>query len=389
MRANIKYTSQPTLIEQQQILSLLDAAFNDNIYSTNTRYAYFNGYTSAYPNFVLLKTGDDVIGIAVVAKRKINLLNGIVDALSIGPVAIAPSYQRQGYSGQLMAGVNQLADHFGVTVLYIQGIDGFYNKYAFYTCLAKSKIVFNQIDIVKIRGVSIKPLTASNVNEVRDVYNNNASLCSCTSLRSKEDWDWLVKYCCKTWYFFEPTLVLINDRIIGYFCSDPKDPGRLREAVFDPSEEGIKVFLAGIGIYSQQKSVEKLEVMTWMDSPLYTYAKKNCNADFLQFFKRNGSQMMKILNYQKLLALMNDCVPIACSLKNIECRDDVCIFHFEFSGCSYYINIATKYVPGLVCGFFDFLVVKDFKELAHTFKQNCINYFDKLKSPFFFQGDNL
>jgi len=389
MNEYIKYTSQPNLIEKRQILSLLDEAFIDKIYSANTHYGFFCGYTCDYDNFVLLKKNDDVIGVAIVTKRKINLLNGLADALSVGPVAIDPSFQRQGYSSLLMAGLNDLADQFGVTILYLQGIDGFYNKYDYYTCSSKSKLVFKGKEFNKISGVSIKPLTVLNVNDIKEVYKNNADLCSCTSVRSNEDWDWLVKHGCNTWYFFGPTLVLNNDKPIGYFCSDPKDPARIREAVFDASDEGIQSFFAGLRIYCQRKSVEKSEIMTWIGSPLYTYAKRNCNADFLQFFKKDGSQMMKILNYQKVLDLMSKSGLSDFLINNIECRDDECVFSFEFVENLYPVKIATKYVPGLICGYFDFRVMLGFEEIPPVLKEKVTNFFNNFKPPFFFQGDNF
>jgi len=388
MSASIKYTSQPSLLEQQQILSLLSDAFTNQTISKNTLNGFFSGYRCEYENFVLLLKENTVIGVAIVAKRKINLLNSLVDALSIGPIAIAPSYQQQGYSGQLMGAVNDLADKFGVTVLYLQGIDGFYNKYSFFTCSSKSKLVFKINEIKEMGGVTVNPMSALNIEDVASIYTSNAHECSCTSFRCKEDWDWLLKYGCQTWYFYEPTLVLSNGKPIGYFCTDPEDAGRMREAVCEQSEGSFQAFLAGLTIYSKQKSIEKFEVMTWIGSPLYNFTKKYCNAEFVQFFKDNGSQMMKIHNYSRILELLAGFSSSNFVVKNIENIEGYMVFQIKFDEKLVPIKVAEKFLPGLICGFFDSRIIQNLDDLPQEAKENFENFINSLNSPFFYQGDN-
>lgn len=385
----IKTTSHPDLSEQKQIINLLDVAFNDKIYSTNTHYSFFNGYISNYENFVLLKESNNIIGIAIVAKRKINIFNGFVEALSIGPVAIAPAYQRQGLSNQLMAGVDQLGKQYGITMLYLQGIDGFYNRHGFYACSSKSKLVFKENDIEEVKGITIRPLKTSDIETINEIYQLNSSLNSCTSIRSKEDWDWLVNYASKTWYFFRPTIVLNKGKVIGYFCSDPKQPGRIREAIYYLSDHKIKCFLAGLKVYIQRESAENIELMTWIGSPLYIYTQKYNNAEFIQFFKKNGSQMIKILDYQYIIELINKCLPPTCSIFRIEVGNNCCHILFGCDRGIHSLSIQNKYIPGIISGYFNHSIFQGYDKMDVALKENLFNFINSIKKPFFYQGDNL
>ena len=388
MNVSIKYTSQPSFLEQQQILSLLSDAFTNDSISRNTLNGFFSGYKCEYDNFVLLLEDATVIGVAIVARRKINLLKSVVDALSVGPIAIGTLYQRQGYSGWLMDAVSDLASEFGVAVIYLQGIEGFYDKYSFFTCSSKAKLVFGVNGIDETVDVDIDSISAKNIEDLATIYRSNAHECSCTSLRSKEDWGWLLKYGCQTWYFYEPTVVTYNGKLIGYFCTDPDDPSRIREAVFDQTEEGVQLFLAGLKVYCKQKSIDKFEVMTWIDSPLYAFAKRRGNAVFMQFFKNNGSQMMKIHNHVEIFGLIASCFPLNYVLDNIENADGCTIFHIKFEETIVSIRIAAKYLPGLICGFFSSKIIDNFAELPKVVQKKFADFIDDLKPPFFFQGDN-
>lgn len=388
MSVCIKRTSQPSFLEQQQILSLLSDAFTNDAISRNTLNGFFSGYKSEYDNFILLLKDAIVVGVAIVAKRKINLLNSVVNALSVGPIAISPLQQRQGYSGKLMDAVNEIASDFGVSVIYLQGIDGFYDRHGFFTCSAKAKIIFEVNGLEETADVNIDSMSALNIEDVTTIYKNNANECSCTSLRSKEDWDWLLKYGCQTWYFYEPTVVLYKGRLVGYFCTDEDDPCRIREAIFDQTENGIKLFLAGLKKYCKQKSIDKFELMTWLDSPIYAFAKKIGNAVFMQFFKNNGSQMMKIHNFSEIFGLFASCFPMNYEVEISKSDDGCSVFHIKFEESIGSIKIPAKYFPGLICGFFDSKIIANFDYLPKEIQKSFADLIDNLKPPFFFQGDN-
>jgi predicted N-acetyltransferase YhbS len=390
MNVFVKYTSQPNFSEQQQILSILEEAFDSSIISKNTRHGFFSGYKSDYDNFVLLINGNDVIGVAIVTKRNINLLNSEVSALSIGPIAIAPLHQRQGYSGRLMAGVSDLADRFGVVILYLQGIDEYYHRYDFYTCSSKAKLVFRINEIEEDKNVSIQSMHASDIEFAGAIYSSTARCCSCTSSRTTADWEWLLNHGRQTWYFYEPTLVLNKGHPIGYFCSDPDDASRIREAVCEQPEENIHFFLAGLKEHCKQnKSIEQFEVMTWPGSPIYELSKSQYNSKFQQFFKKNGSQMMKIQNHTKVCELLSASLPlneVRESLLNEECY---MVFEISIKGYMVAIRIPKRYFPGFICGFLGCRVIQNFGELPEEARDYLTSFASNIKPPFFYQGDNF
>ena len=390
MNLFVKYTSQPNLYEQQQILGILSEAFDSTIISKNTQRGFFSGYKSDYDNFVLLINENKIIGVAIVTKRKINLLNSEVSALSIGPVAIAPSHQRLGYSVELLGGVSDLADRFGVAVLYLQGIDEFYNRYDFYTCSSKSKLVFGINDIQEDVNVSIRPMHASDIEFAEAIYNSTASYCSCTSFRTDADWEWLLNHGRHTWYFYEPTLVLNKGRPIGYFCSDPDDASRIREAVCELPEDNMQFFIAGLRKHCIQiKAIEQFEVMTWLGSPFYELSKSQYNSKFLQFFKRNGSQMMKIQNQSAVCGLLAACLPLNEVRECLVNEEYFMVFEISIKGSLLTIRIPKRYFPGFICGFLGCRVIQNFAVLPVEARDYLTSFVSNIKPPFFYQGDNF
>jgi predicted N-acetyltransferase YhbS len=390
MNVFVKYTSRPNLSEQQQILGILTEAFDSSVIAKNTQYGFFSGYKSDYDNFILLINGSAVIGVAIVAKRKINLLNSEVSALSIGPVAIALSHQRQGYSGRLLGAISNIADRFGVAVLYLQGIDDFYDRYDFYTCSSKAKLVFGVNDIEEDENVSIRPMHASDIEFADAIYKSIAKSCSCTSFRTAADWDWLLNHGRQTWYFYEPTLVLNKGRPIGYFSSDPDDASRIREAVCEQPEDNIKFFLAGLREHCKHlKSIGKFEVMTWPGSPFYEFSKSQYNSKFLQFFKRNGSQMMKIQNQSAVCGLLAAYLPLSEVRECLVNKECCVVFEISIKGSLVTIRIPKRYFPGFICGFLGCRAIQNFAVLPREVRDYLTLFVSNIKPPFFYQGDNF
>lgn len=385
----IEYITLPSIADQRQIIALLDSAFQDPIYSTNTKNAFFCGYVSSYCNFVLLKSEETLIGVAIVARRKIKFLNENVDALTTGPLAIDPTFQRQGYSEKLMTGIEELGKKMGVVVIYLQGIDGFYARYGYYSCLSKSKIILKSSHLDNVKKTKCEPLTVSNIAKAVELYDRNMASCSLVSERNADDWHWLVTYARHTWYFYSPMLVTKEDKVVGYFCSDPRAPGRIREAVFGNSYTDISSFLSGLRGYAKLVKVDSLEVMTWIGSPLYQYAKANLDATFLQFIKADGSQVMKIIDQQKCCELINRSILGKFEVESIEQQDQSNIFHVRHQNKKHALTILNRHVPGFLAGYIDDSVIVDLDKVPATLRSKIREFLVRLHPPFICQGDNL
>ena len=171
MSFDLKFLKNQDIVNQNQIIDLLDGAFGNTCYSNNTETSFFTGYESKYPNFILLYKEKVLVGVAIIAKRMIKVLNQKINAITVGPLAIGAPYQRKGYSRPLFLGIEKLAKNLNAELIYLQGLDGFYSKYEYFPYLAKSKIELKIKDLTTKDQVIIKPYAINHLKEIMDLYN--------------------------------------------------------------------------------------------------------------------------------------------------------------------------------------------------------------------------
>jgi predicted N-acetyltransferase YhbS len=386
--------------EKDRVLEIFKDAFIDNIHTSNTNHGFFSGYKNSYPNFVLLYHGNDLIGAAVAALRNVNLLNGSVKSITVGPIAIDPPFQRKGYSNYLMQGLNMLAQKLNATIIYLIGRNSFYSRHDYYPCLARSKVVVEIDDIDEHDNVIIQPYNKKYLDEMKSMYEKLASQNTFTSCRNDNDWNWLTKYGINTYYFYKPQLIISGNKLIGYFTKDPREKTRIREAIYDTGEKNIRRFLYGMKKYSIDNNLVKFEIMTPIDSPLYRYLKKFKNTKFIQFIPDNVGQLMKILNVSKLFEELKNYFYRKNSLIKYEYSfslfiDDERISFsknngkFKMSNDVYddAVLIPKEYFPGFITGYY---YDKIFRNLNFNNIQNklAMELFFEKSVPFVYQGDN-
>jgi putative acetyltransferase len=74
-----------------------------------------------------------VIGHALFSPRTIRLVDADVPAVSLGPIAVLPAYQRQGVGGALIAEGHRVAAAKGCTVCYLIGHSTYYPRFGYRT----------------------------------------------------------------------------------------------------------------------------------------------------------------------------------------------------------------------------------------------------------------
>ena len=74
-----------------------------------------------------------VIGHALFSPRTIRLVDADVPAVSLGPIAVLPAYQRQGVGGALIAEGHRVAAAKGCTVCYLIGHTTYYPRFGYRT----------------------------------------------------------------------------------------------------------------------------------------------------------------------------------------------------------------------------------------------------------------
>ncbi len=302
MKTTADFLDRLTKAEGIRILDLLDRAFGDDVYSANTRNAFFRGYQSEFPNVVLLHSENDLAGLAILGTRIIALAGAQIYALTVGPIAIDPRFQNRGLSALLMAGIDELAADLGASVIYLVGIPGFYHLYGYYPLLSRTKVTLKMDAIQSCRGVEVHPYSERYLPEIINLFRINAQMNSCASTRSERDWEWLTRYACDTYYFFKPQVVRSYSQVVGYFCSDAREPGRVREAVYAFGDEEINSFLNGVKEFFAIPNPATLEIMTPANSPLHRYVREGLDATFTEIIQGNGGQLLKICDEDQLLS---------------------------------------------------------------------------------------
>jgi len=386
---SVEYSRHLDTDTQGEILDLLDRAFSDQVYSNNTRFGFFDNSEIAHSHYVVVRYLQRVVAVAIVGWRIINFLEGTISAATVGPLAVHPNFQRQGLGRKLLQGVEDLARGEGAQVLYLQGIEGFYGRFGFYPCLAKGKLVFDVKKVNAMSDVILETPTSAHLHTLSSIYKDTASFVSCSAYRSNEDWEWLTTRASSTWYFFKPTLVSFNGQPLAYFCSDSAQLGRIREAAYYANSEAMSSLVAGISIYLRDAECESFEIMTWYDSPLYKYSQCYLDAQFVQYLKTDGSQVMKILSFDRIQDLLVKGCARDVDKVLVNAQEDNVRLHFiSKQGKSVILTIADNFLPGLLCGYFPLDVATvDVKESQEIYDAIHV-FFSRLKKPFFFQGDN-
>lgn len=394
MSIEVKFVKNQNILEKEKIIKLFDGAFGETIYSNNTKTAFFTGYKSPYPNFVLLYKEKNLVGLAIIAQKLVRIFGHKVKTITVGPLAIGASHQNKGYSKYLFSGIDKIATKLNADLIYLQGIDNFYSKYEYFPCLAKSKLEIQVKHLLNIDQVTIIPFTDIYLKQVMDLYEQVAGNNNCTSYRSEQDWLWLTKYATLSYYFFKPYLIVDKDKdnVMGYFCTDPNDKSRLREAIYVMAYNKISLFLSGVKQYAYQNSLSSVEIMTPPDSMLVKYINNHSTGTFMQFIRSDGGQLVKIVNYKSMVKIIKKNMLYNSKPYSLSINGNNDNIYFSLTKNNTKNTIVTfkckkKHLPGFITGYLGSEVFFDYNSSDQNhleiFKHNPNNL-----SPFIYQGDN-
>ncbi len=311
-----------------------------------------------------------------------------LEALTIGPLAIEPRYQNLGLSRLLMNGIDELATHLGVSVAYLVGTPSFYRRYNFYPLLSRSKVGLNPSDFYINDKVELHPFEERFLPEMINLFQLNSQLYSCASTRTADDWAWLTRYASNTYYFYQPTMVIANKRVIGYFCTDPRQPERIREAVHAIDNVGLELFLNGIAEYSIRTNLSLVQIMTAAGSPLYKYLKLKGDAVFTEIIQKNGGQLMKIIDLNRVVTDVISPAGFSLSVDSLGQRVTLALSPPDDElKCNSEVSFDITYLPGIISGY----ISSSFMDNTTTVHQSQVNALLRQashKPPFIYQGDN-
>lgn len=365
---------------REQVRGVLDSAFGDNQFFSNTQACFFSGYISERPNAVLVWSGSTLAGIAIVGARKIRLAGGGLEAITIGPLAVRPVFQGKGFGRMILSGIETLAKELGATVGYLQGAPGFYKQFGYFPFLARSKLVVSLESVKRFGDVSSEDLTFAHRGPVKRIYDAESSKFTCTAVRSESDWNWLTKYASKSYYFYQPQVVLRRGEMIGYFASDPREPGRIREAVYSSRPENVSAFVSAVADYVRARGAASLELMTPPGTAIHDYAKASLDATFTQLIQRNRGQLMKVYDVDKVFSMLSP----GFDGRSDRISSSIGMGALRKSDTENMPVAALEELPGLLSGYIDLAYSRGPADSRKWFADISNN-----TQQFIFQGDNF
>jgi N-acetylglutamate synthase-like GNAT family acetyltransferase len=302
-----KIKKKLTIQQKNKICFLLENCFKDPQHLINIKKYFFRNEEGSH-KFIILENKNEIIGFTIMDTRCSQLLGESIKIATLGSVCILDKYRGQGLSYKLMNYIDEEAKRNKIDLIYLQGIDNFYYKFDYYQIMSKSKIIINcknekyiNNNQVIIEDINIKDIP--NLNILYDKFNN---LLSINTKREEKFWLELIEYATETWYFYKPKKITINGKIVAYFTTDPSDEKRIREFVYSNEKDNLLIILKYMSNYFLKQKYNDYEIMTWYDSDVYNEVKYNLNGVFIENLKNNGSQLGKIINYEKLISIFNN-----------------------------------------------------------------------------------
>ena len=336
---------------------------------------------------------NNLLGFLLIKFVKVQFWGKLINAGTIGFLSIKKDRQKEGLGASLLAASENFAATRSCFILYLQGIKNYYSKFGFIPQFGKSKITFQTEQERKDENMVMRNAKITDLADLANLYNENSTKTNCAATRTAEDWTWLLRCAKDTMFFDNPTLVIVDDIPVGYFCWDRFEPSRIREACGQNSVPGTSSFVRGLINFSKQKGLKQLEIMCPHGSLLYQTLRTEYNCDFTQHFRVNAMQLIKICDANLASELMNK-ILVKSGFKHLQSKptkslSNKCSFNLEiFKNESHIGTINHRHIGRVLSGEleFDTLLVNNHDGFFNSLPDCNSQY--KLQ-PFVYQGDNL
>ena len=243
------------------------------------------------------------------------------------------------------------------------------------------------------------------MDSCRLLFANATKELNLSAIRDANLWKWLLGFGSRTYYFYGPKKIIDikSNKIVGYFTTDPDDPGHIREFITASDPKYILSALEVVNNYLL-KMEKPLQLYTFSFSPLFNQSAMNFNVDQTNIYKSDGGFLTKIINLEAILKTLNG--NFNSSLNDFSLRvyfegfDQLFLFKKTFNkicvmrilqNCNITdLTIPEKYIPGLIFGMYS----EDFLKSALRISKKKYKHLGNLnatfnKKSFIFQGDNF
>ena len=248
---------------------------------------------------------NSLLGFLLIKFVKVHFWGELFNAATIGFVSIKKDRQKRGLGTSLLAASENFAATRSCYILYLQGIKNYYSKFGFISQFGKSKMTFQTECELSDENIILRRAEIIDLADLANMYNENSNYTNCAAVRTTEDWNWLLKSASNTMFFDNPTVALLGNIPIGYFCWDRFEPSRIREACSQNNVKGSSSLVKGLINFAKQKGLKNLDIMCPQDSYLYQTLKTEYDCDYTQHFRVNAMQLIKICDSNLASELMN------------------------------------------------------------------------------------
>ncbi len=366
--------------DRRKLLHLVRDSFEDPIHGLNLHAFTSQTYEPGRENLLLIRDNGKPIACALTIKRSVRTTVGKASFLSAGSVAVAKASRGRGLGKRLVRGLVELAQEQHCDGIYLQGISSFYTKLGFHACLSRSETSLELASIHRAPEVYSRPLDDSDLPSVAALYEHQAQNNILTALRTTDDWDWLVNHATPSYFFHKPRVVIESGGVVGYFCTDPDDPSRIREFVSYETEVALTSCLSAIANQPEIEHTQPLRVMTPRNSQLTALLHRRLSGEYIEHVRQDGGQLMYLLDPERSL---NDVLHhLFAEVFALQTQPGGQI-HVQNSQGRPILKIAIPQIAAFVYGYRSVVWWFDqaYEEIYRRVMQTAV--------PFIYQGDNL
>ena len=336
---------------------------------------------------------NSLLGFLLIKFVKVHFWGELFNAATIGFVSIKKDRQKRGLGTSLLAASENFAATRSCYILYLQGIKNYYSKFGFIPQFGKSKMTFQTEDEFSDENIILRRAEITDLAALANLYNESSSYTNCAAVRTIEDWNWLLLSASNTMFFDNPTLALLDNIPIGYFCWDRFEPSRIREACSQNTVRGSSSLVKGLINFAKQKGLKDLDIMCPQDSSLYQILKSEYDCDYTQHFRVNAMQLIKICDANLASDLMNKRLTKSgfkhLKTKPVKLSSDQYSFNLEIFKNKIHIDtVEHRHVGKILSGELELDALLVNGKDDYFFMPSDCNSQRKLR-PFVYQGDNL
>ncbi len=221
----------------------------------------------------------------------------------IGGVETHWKQRMHGYARQLLEDTVRYMQVEGYAVSMLFGIENFYTKFGYASCLAASsfKVKTRDAEVAAewAKPYRARPIASADMPAVLDLYNAHNADRTGSIVRTPANFTEFHK---GTWYGAPPETLLWEDetgRLLGYAVWD-KYPKAVKVAELEAWDDALfPTLLAAFAVQAVEKRCEDISFYMPPDHPFAEFAQRY-GVEWTVTYTRHGAGMMRILNQQPL-----------------------------------------------------------------------------------------